>query len=39
VAIALKEKSKAMLACQDALVALQHLIQAEPIATTIPGGR
>ncbi|MDB5384744.1 MAG: hypothetical protein JWM11_390 [Planctomycetaceae bacterium] len=39
VAIALKEKRKAMLACQDALVALEHAIQAEPITTTIPSGR
>jgi succinate dehydrogenase flavin-adding protein (antitoxin of CptAB toxin-antitoxin module) len=39
VAIALKEKRKAMLACQDALVALEHAIQAEPITSTIPSGR
>lgn len=39
VAIALNEKRKAMLACQDALVALQHAIQAEPVTTTIPAGR
>lgn len=39
VAIAMKEKRKAMLACQDALVALEQAIQAEPIATAIPGGR
>ncbi len=39
VALALNEKRKAMLACQDALVALEHAIQAEPITTTIPSGR
>jgi hypothetical protein len=39
VAIALMEKRKAMLACQDALVALEQAIQAEPIATMIPSGR
>lgn len=39
VGIALKEKRKAMLACQDALVALEHAIRAEPIAPTIPSGR
>ncbi len=38
-AIALNEKRKAMLACQDALVALERAIQAEPITTTIPSGR
>lgn len=39
VALALNEKRKSMLACQDALVALEHAIQAEPITTTIPAGR
>lgn len=39
VAIALNEKRKVMLACQDALVALERAIQAEPITTTIPSGR
>lgn len=39
VAIALNEKRKAMLACQDALVALEHAIRAEPVTTTIPSGR
>lgn len=39
VAIALNEKRKAMLACQDALVALEHAIQSEPVTTTIPAGR
>ena len=39
VALALNEKRKAMLACQDALVALERAIQAEPVTTTIPSGR
>ena len=39
VGIALKEKRKAMLACQDALVALEQAIRAEPITSTIPSGR
>lgn len=39
VAIALNEKRKAMLACQDAMVALEHAIRAEPVTTTIPSGR
>jgi hypothetical protein len=39
VAIALTAKRKAMLACQDALVALEHAIRAEPIVSTIPSGR
>ena len=39
VGIALKEKRKAMLACQDALVALDQAIRAEPITSTIPSGR
>lgn len=39
VAIALNEKRKAMLACQDALVALARAIQAEPVTSTIPSGR
>ncbi len=39
VAMALNEKRKAMLACQDALVALEQAIQAEPITTAIPSGR
>lgn len=38
-AIALNEKRKAMLACQDALVALEKAINAEPVTTTIPSGR
>ncbi len=38
-AIALNEKRQAMLACQDALVALEHAIQAEPITSAIPSGR
>jgi len=39
VAIALKDKRQAMLACQDALVALERAIRAEPITSTIPSGR
>ena len=39
VEIVLREKRKAMLACQDALVSLEQAIQAEPITTTIPSGR
>ena len=39
VGIALKEKRKAMLACQDALGALEHAIRAESITSTIPSGR
>lgn len=39
VTIALKEKRQAMLACQDALVALEHAIRDEPITSTIPAGR
>jgi hypothetical protein len=39
VAIALKEKRKAMLMCQDALLALEHAIRAEQITSTIPAGR
>ncbi len=39
VAIALNDKRKAMLKCQDALAALQKVIQAEPIITKIPSGR
>lgn len=39
VAIALDGKRKAMLACQDAMAALETAIEAEPIATTIPSGR
>jgi uncharacterized protein YqiB (DUF1249 family) len=39
VAIALKEKRQAMLACQDALVALEHAIRTKPITSTIPSGR
>lgn len=39
VAITLNEKRQAMLACQDALVALGRAIQAEPLVTTIPAGR
>lgn len=38
-AIALKDKRKAMLACQDALVALENAIRAEPISSAIPSGR
>jgi uncharacterized protein (UPF0210 family) len=36
VTIALQEKRQAMLACQDALVALEHAILAEPMTSTIP---
>ncbi len=39
VGIALTEKRKAMLACQDALVALERAIRAEPITSSIPSGR
>ena len=39
VALALKQRRQAMLACQDALVAIQKAIQDEPLATTIPAGR
>ena len=39
VAIALNEKRKAMLACQDALASLEKAITAELIVTTIPAGR
>jgi hypothetical protein len=39
VAIALQEKRLAMLACQDALVEIEHAIRAEPISSTIPSGR
>jgi hypothetical protein len=38
-AIVLKEKRKAMLACEDALIALEHAIRVEPITSTIPSGR
>lgn len=38
-AIVLKEKRKAMLACEDALIALEHAIRIEPITSTIPSGR
>lgn len=38
-AIVLKEKRKAMLACQDALAALEHAIRSEQITSTIPAGR
>jgi|GEM_PF-6210269 len=39
VTIALKEKRQAMLACQDALIALERAIRDEPITSTIPAGR
>lgn len=39
VAIALKEKRMAMLACEDALATLERAIQAEPISSLIPAGR
>ena len=39
VAIALNEKRKAMLACEDALAALENTIRSERIATTLPSGR
>lgn len=39
VAIALNEKPKAMLDCQDAFAALENAIRAEPIKTAIPKGR
>ncbi len=39
VAIALNEKRKAMLACEDALAALENAIRSERIATTLPSGR
>jgi hypothetical protein len=39
VAIALNEKRKASVACQDALAALEQAMQAEPITTIIPQGR
>ena len=39
VTIALKDKRQAVLACQDALVALERAIRAEPITSTIPSGR
>lgn len=39
VTIALKEKRQTMLACQDAFVALENAIRAEPITSTIPSGR
>ena len=39
VAIALNEKRKAMLACQDALATLENAIRSERIVTMIPSGR
>jgi hypothetical protein len=39
VTIALKDKRQVMLACQDALVSLEHAIRAEPITSAIPSGR
>lgn len=39
VALALNEKRKAMLACQDALSNLEKAIRAEPIEIAIPKGR
>lgn len=39
VALALNEKRKAMLACEDALAALEETIRAEPLKSTIPSGR
>ena len=39
VSIALNDKRKAMLACQDALAKLENAISAEPIVTSIPSGR
>lgn len=39
VSIALNEKRKAMLACEDALAALENVIRSERIATTLPSRR
>jgi hypothetical protein len=39
VELALNEKRKSMLACEDALANLENAIRAEPIVSTIPKGR
>lgn len=39
VTLALTEKRHSMLECQDALIALEQAIRAEPITSTIPSGR